>query len=70
MSTKEMAYSMIDTLTEEQLQEVIAFLKGYKKKTASVESVRGILSEYANPDLIAQEESAWERAVVENYEAP
>ena len=70
MSTKEMAYSMIDTLTEEQLQEVIVFLKGYKKKTASVESVRGILSEYANPDLIAQEESAWERTVVENYEAP
>ena len=32
MSTKEMAYSIIDTLTEEQLKEVIAFLKGYNKK--------------------------------------
>lgn len=65
-----MAYSIIDTLTEEQLEELLIFLKGYKKKMSSVDSVRGMLSEYANIDLISQEESAWERAVAENYEAP
>lgn len=70
MSTKEMAYSIIDTLTEEQLQELLIFLNGYNKKQVSVESVRGMLSAYANPDLIPLEESAWERTVAENYEAP
>ncbi len=70
MSTKEIAYSIIDTLTEEQLQELLLFLKGYKKEKTSVESVRGILSEYANVDLISQEESAWERVAAENYVAP
>ena len=35
MSTKEIAYSIIDTLTEEQLQELLLFLKGYKKEKTS-----------------------------------
>ena len=70
MSTKEMAYSIIDTLTEEQLQELMVFLKGYSKKTTPADSVFGILSGRSNGDLISQEVSVWERTVVENYEAP
>ena len=30
-------------------------------------NLRGVLSEYANLDLMEQEKSAWERAVVEKY---
>ena len=31
------------------------------------DSIRGILSKYANPSLIDQEDGAWERAVAEKY---
>ena len=30
-------------------------------------SMRGILSEYADPELAAKEKGAWERAMVEKY---
>ena len=30
-------------------------------------SLRGALSQYANPDLIGKEKSAWERAAVEKH---
>lgn len=30
-------------------------------------SLRGVLSEYANPDLMEREEGAWERAATEKY---
>ena len=70
MSTKEMAYSIIDTLTEEQLEELMVFLKGYSKKTTSVDSVFGILSGRSNGDYISQEKSVWEKVAADNYEAP
>ena len=70
MSTKEMAYSIIDTLTEEQLEELMVFLKGYSKKTTSVDSVFGILSGRSNGDYISQEKSVWEKVAAEKYEAP
>jgi len=31
-------------------------------------SMKGILKDYANPDLIEQESGAWERAVVEKHD--
>ena len=37
------------------------------RKQEAKKSARGILSKYANPDLIPKEEGAWERAVVEKY---
>ncbi|MBQ9521874.1 MAG: hypothetical protein IJR72_04805 [Oscillospiraceae bacterium] len=30
-------------------------------------NLRGVLSEYATPDLMEQEKGAWERAVMEKY---
>lgn len=37
------------------------------RKQEAKKSARGILSKYANPDLIPKEEGTWERAVVEKY---
>lgn len=70
MSTREIIVSMLDSLTEEQLQGLMMLLKGYVKKQEEIEvdSVRGILSKYANPDLVPLEKEAWERTVVKNYE--
>ena len=36
-------------------------------KPVESKSLRGVLSQYANPALIEKEEGAWERAVVERY---
>ena len=37
------------------------------ERLARIREMRGILSEYAKPELIAQEEGAWERAAAEKY---
>lgn len=37
---------------------------------SQVNSMRGFLSAYANPDLIPLEEGAWERHVVEKHANP
>ena len=37
------------------------------RKVAERESSRGILAKYANPELAAQEEGAWERAMLEKH---
>lgn len=34
---------------------------------AKKRSARGALSEYANPELLKEEGSAWEKAVIEKY---
>lgn len=67
MSTKELLYTKIDGLTEQQMLELIDFLDSRKKRGKSVESVMGILSDYADESLVPQEEGAWERAVKANY---
>lgn len=68
MSTREMAYNLIDSMTEEQ---ILDFLKLFGKQreqnnTAKVKSVRGIFAQAANPHLIPLEKTAWEQAAVEN----
>ncbi len=68
MSTRERLHAIIDSLTELQMQELICFLEGQKKEGKTAASVMGILSDYADPDLIPLEEKAWERTVSENYE--
>lgn len=41
----------------------------FMEETPKVErhSVRGALSEYANPERMKEESSAWEKAVVKKY---
>lgn len=68
MSTKETVITMLDTLTEEQLEGLLMLIKSYSHDDTSVDSLQGALSKYANKDLIPLEEGAWERNVVENYE--
>lgn len=70
MSTKELLYTKIDGLTEQQMLELIDFLDSRKKRGKPASEVIGILSEYADESLIPQEEGAWERAVKANYENP
>ncbi len=70
MSTKELLYSIIDELTEQQLLELICYLDSRKKRGKTVASVMGALSKYADPSLIQQEEGAWEREAARNYENP
>lgn len=68
MSTREIVYSLIDELSEKQLQGLVLLLQGYCKKETSIEKVQGILSDYANTSLISEEKNAWEKAVKEKYE--
>ena len=42
------------------------FLDGVPKKETG-KSARGILSKYANNDLLEEENTAWEKAVAEKY---
>lgn len=74
MSTRERAYSLIDRLSENQLDAVVEFLNAFfepvsraQKKELSAESVMGIASKYANPDLIQLEKEAWADAAAEKY---
>ena len=45
--------------------ELFAALDAEKDERTGKKSLRGVLSAYANPDLMEREEGAWERAVVE-----
>ena len=68
-----MVYRMIDRMSEEQLNALFVILDGMthddKSKTNirdEVNSICGILHEYANPDLIPFEnEETWAEAAVE-----
>ena len=42
-------------------------LETFHKETAGQKSMRGVLSEYANPALREQEEGAWEQAAAERF---
>lgn len=48
---------------------IITILDEFMEETPKVErhSVRGALSEYANPERMKEESSAWEKAVVKKY---
>ena len=48
---------------------IITFMEDFIEPARAIvpESVRGILSAYANPDLAAQEKGAWERAAEEKH---
>ena len=44
------------------MDEFVEPVKAVRKK-----GMRGVLSQYANPELRAKEKNAWEHAVVEKY---
>lgn len=68
MSTREIAYNLIDNMTEEQLKTFFALFGGkqIQDNAEKVKSVRGIFAKAANPDLIPLEKTAWEQAAAEN----
>ncbi len=71
MSTKELLYTMIDRLTEQQMQGLIMLLSGKENPKSYRDEVYGAmggLAEYANPDLIPLEKDAWEMEVKAKYE--
>ncbi len=68
MSTREQLNSRMNLLNEAQLKALLALIdtmipepKQHLKDT-EVDSVMGILHEYANPDLISQEKDVWAEA--------
>ena len=67
MSTRELAYKMIDELTDEELNAFITLFCKITGKSEKKKSARGIWHSAANPELIPLEEGAWERAVAERY---
>ena len=68
MSTKELLYTMIDELTEQQMIQLISFINSHKKKGKTAASMKGVLYDYANADFFRQEDGAWERAVKQKYD--
>ncbi|MCM1329769.1 MAG: hypothetical protein NC253_10060 [Ruminococcus sp.] len=71
MSTKELAYSIFETLTEKQLEGFILLFSGSNDETAEPRpkagTLKGSLADCANPDLIPFEKEAWADAAVEKY---
>ncbi|MBS9779213.1 MAG: hypothetical protein KGV51_01165 [Moraxellaceae bacterium] len=62
---KPVAFMMSPQLLELYINERIA--KTNTQTKPKKKSRAGALAKYANPALIAQEETAWEQAVVEKY---
>ncbi len=67
MSTKERVHTIVDRLTEEQLNALLVILGSVDNSDNDVDAAMGILHDAANPDLIPLEEGAWGRAVAERY---
>ena len=79
MSTLEKTIGLLETLPDDKIETVYAFVQfmgsdAYKMpsetvptKKEDVLSMLGIAHEYANPELIEQEEGAFERAIAEKY---
>lgn len=58
--------NLLETLPEEKIFAVLQFIK--QNILQEKKSAFGILSKYADKNLISQEKSAWESEVVKNYE--
>lgn len=67
MSTKELAYSILDSLSEEQLKGFIMLFSGNVETKPKAGTLKGVLSECANPDLIPLEKEAWADAAAEKF---
>ena len=70
MSAREQVITMLDDLTEEQLELLITFLNSMESKATkqkkSAASLYGIFHDVADPVLAASEGEAWTHAAVEN----
>lgn len=79
MSTLEKTISLLETMPDNKLETVYAFVRFIDSDTyespseptitkkETIQSMLGIAHEYANPALIKQEEGAFERAIAEKY---
>lgn len=72
MSTREWAYNMIEELTEEEFNALMAIVKvmhknSQKKPKSNISSLKGILHEYADPSKIPLEKTAWAEAATEKH---
>ena len=68
MNTREQLMERISSLTEEQIKflfEITDDMLSADKSSGERHSARGILHEYANPDLREFEETAWAEAAAE-----
>ncbi len=68
MTAREVLHSIIDNMTEQQVQNLLMQIGSEKDSCVSTDILKGALSEYANPELVSEEHGAWERAVVKSYE--
>ena len=80
MSTLEKTIGLLETMPDDKIETVYAFVRfidsdTYEspsepaaKKAETIQSMLGIAHEYANPALIEQEEGAFERAIAKKYE--
>lgn len=57
---------LTEILPEEKIFEVLQFIR--EKILPEKKSAFGILSKYADKNLISQEKSAWEKSASEKYE--
>ena len=60
------AINLIENIPERYLAEIVSYVKNFVEPEKK--SSFGILSKYADKNLISQEKSAWEREVVKKYE--
>ena len=60
------AINLIEKVPEENLTKLFALIKNFVEPEKK--SSFGILSKYADKNLISQEKSAWEREVAKKYE--
>lgn len=79
MSTLEKTIDLLETMPDDKIETVYAFVRfidsdiheipsdHISAKRETIQSMLGIAHEYANPALIEQEEGAFERAIAEKY---
>lgn len=60
------AINLLENVPEEKIFEIIQFIQ--EKILPEKKSAFGILSKYADKNLISSEKSAWESEVVKKYE--
>ena len=60
------AINLLENVPEEKIFEIVLFIR--ENNLQEKKSAFGILSKYADKNLISQEKSAWESEVVKNYE--
>ncbi len=79
MSTLEKAINLMNEMPEQKIETIYAFIQfinsqasntvspSAPEKKETKKSILGIAHEYANPELIEQEEGAFERAMAEKH---